>query len=449
MLTRGSFKIILVVAAVSMILAACAMPVAAPVAQAPSADQPLAGTKITVLLRSLPETDFIVSRLDEFKAKTGVVVELATFPEQQLRDKQVQDFSSGACQFDVQVIDSVFVPEFSAAGWMMPLDELLTEEYNVNDLPDAVRGLLSRDGKLYGLPVYAEITHLMYRSDVFEKLGLQPPTTFEELEATAKAIVESDEDMSGIAYRGLRGNGMNVYIWSQWLRSYGGEYLDENSNPIFNNEAGVKATEEYARLLQTYGPEGVANFAWDDVQTAFTSGKVAMIIDANNFYTRIEDPERSEIAGKIGYANVPAGPAGQFPGNYTMGFGISACGPETDAEKEAAAEFIMWATSADMQMASVDAGIVSQTRTSVLSSEKFQQAFAKDWLDSTIESWAMTDPNYRPLFSGWRTMGDTIGIAVQDVIAGTKDAKTALDEAAAQVTKDFEQLGLLGKPRPY
>jgi ABC-type glycerol-3-phosphate transport system substrate-binding protein len=242
---------------------------------------------------------------------------------------------------------------------------------------------------------------------------------------------------------------MNVYIWSQWLRSYGGEYLDENSNPIFNNEAGVTATEEYAGLLQNYGPEGAAAFAWDDVQTAFATGQAAMVIDANNFYTRIEDPDKSEVAGRIGYANVPEGPEGQYPGNYTLGFGISSVGATTSAEQEAAAAFIMWATSKEMQMASIDAGIVSQTRNSVLTSDKFTETFPTDWLESTIESWEMTDPNYRPLFTGWRTMGDRVGIAVQEVIAGDKDAQTALDEAAAEVTDNFERLGILGQPRPY
>jgi len=409
----------------------------------------LEGTQVVVALRSLPETDFIVERLPEFEEATGIDVEIVNFAEQQLREKTVQDLSTGAGQFDVIAVDSVFVPEFAEAGWIVPLDGLMTDEYDIEDLPASVRGLLSRDGNMYGVPVYAEITHLMYRQDLFDEAGLEPPTTMEELAETAQYFSENVEGVDGFAIRGLRGNGMNVYTWSQWLRSYGGEYLNENSEPIFNNEAAVEATENYASLLQNYGPEGAASFAWDDVQTAFATGQVAMIIDANNFYTRIADPEKSEVADKIGYANVPAGPAGQFPGNYTLGFGISAVGATTDAEQRAAAEFLMWATGAEMQEASIEAGIVSQTRTSVLTSDKFNESFPEAWLTSTIESWAMTDPNYRPLFTGWRAMGDRIGIAVQEVIAGDKDAQTALDEAAAEVTDNFEQLGLLGQPRPY
>ncbi|NDJ61048.1 MAG: sugar ABC transporter substrate-binding protein [Chloroflexi bacterium] len=414
-----------------------------------SAQQDLAGTQIVVVLRSLPETDFIVERVPEFEEMTGIDVEIVSFAEQQLREKTVQDLSTLAGEYDVVAVDSVFIPEFAENGWLLPLDDLMSADYDVEDLPASVRGLLSRDGSLYGVPVYAEITHLIYRRDLFEEYDLAVPTTFEEMTEVAAFFTENVEGVDGIALRGLRGNGMNVYIWSQWLRSFGGEYLDENSTPIFNNAASVEATQAYADLLQNYGPSGVAGFAWDDVQTAFSTGQVAMVIDANNFYTRIEDPDRSQVAGQIGYAVVPAGPEGVFPGNYTLGFGVSAIGATTEAEQLAAARFLEWATSAEMQMASIDAGIVSQTRTSVLTSETFQSAFPQDWLDSTIESWDITVPNYRPLFNGWRTMGDRIGIAVQEVIAGDADAQTALDSAVEEVSGNFELLGLLGQSRPY
>ena len=39
--------------------------------------------------------------------------------------------------------------------------------------------------------------------------------------------------------------------------------------------------------------------------------------------------------------------------------------------------------------------------------------------------------NYRPLIEEWREIGDRLGIEVENVIAGIKPAKEALDEAAA------------------
>lgn len=415
---------------------------------APVAAQDLSGTKITVALRSLSETDYIVSRLAEFEQATGIDVTIVTYAEQQLREKEVQDLTTGAGQFDVIAIDSVFIPEFARAGWLVPLAPYLDPEYDLADIPASVQGLFSWKGVLYAAPVYAEITHLMYRKDLFEKEGIAVPTTFEELEEVAAHFTRPPM-LYGLAMRGLRGNGMNVYTWATWFRAYGGEFLDEQSRPIFNDAAGVKATEEYARLLQEYGPPGVAGYSWDNVQTAFTSGRVAMIIDANNFYTRIEDPDKSAIAGNIGYAVVPAGPEGSFPGNYALGFAISSVGARSDREKQAAAAFISWATSKQMQMDSLDAGIVSQTRTSVLESDKFAQTLHPEWLDSTLVSWEITNPHHRPLFPGWRSMGDLIGIAVQQVISGERGAQEALDEAAATTADLFKRTGDYGQPRPY
>lgn len=408
-------------------------------------DMPYKGVRITVALRSLPETDFIVSKLAEFKMMTGINVQIVTYPEQQLREREVIDVSTGAGAYDVIAIDSVFIPEFAKAGWITPLEPYLDASYNVEDISAFVRGLLSYEGKIYAGPVYSEATQLMYRKDLFEEAGLQPPQTMEEYEAYAKKFT-NPPDLFGVAMRGLRGNGMNIYIWSEWLWSYGGKYFDENWNPVFNSPEGVLATENYAKLLQNYGPPGVATYGWDDVQNAFTSGKVAMIIDATNFYTRIEDPTKSAIAGKIGYAVVPAGPAGRFPGNYSLGFAISAVGAKTDQEKGAAAEFIKWATSQDIELSkALQANIISVTRDSVFNDPAFQAKFGGDWLTSTVESFRITNPGYRPLIEEWREIGDRLGIAVENVIAGIQPAKEALDEAAAYAAEVLVRTGKLKK----
>ncbi|MEN3186921.1 MAG: sugar ABC transporter substrate-binding protein, partial [Atribacterota bacterium] len=408
-------------------------------------DMPYKGVRITVALRSLPETDFIVSKLAEFKMMTGINVQIVTYPEQQLREREVIDVSTGAGAYDVIAIDSVFIPEFARAGWITPIEPYLDASYNVEDISAFVRGLLSYEGKIYAGPVYSEATQLMYRKDLFEEAGLQPPQTMEEYEEYAKKFT-NPPDLFGVAMRGLRGNGMNIYIWSEWLWSYGGKYFDENWNPVFNSPEGILATENYAKLLQNYGPPGVATYGWDDVQNAFTSGKVAMIIDATNFYTRIEDPTKSAIAGKIGYAVVPAGPAGRFPGNYSLGFAISAVGAKTEQEKGAAAEFIKWATSQDIELSkALQANIISVTRDSVFNDPAFQAKFGGDWLTSTVESFRITYPGYRPLIEEWREIGDRLGIAVENVIAGIQPAKTALDEAAAYAAEVLMRTGKLKK----
>jgi len=71
---------------------------------------------------------------------------------------------------------------FSDAGYCEPLDEYY-EQYNWKDILipwtiDAVR----RNGKLWGVPVSSHAMTFWYRKDLWEKLGLSEPKTYEELE---------------------------------------------------------------------------------------------------------------------------------------------------------------------------------------------------------------------------------------------------------------------------
>jgi multiple sugar transport system substrate-binding protein len=412
-------------------------------------DKPLTGAHLSVALRSLPEADFIIARIPQFEERTGVKVQVVTFPEQQLRDKLVQDVSSGAGQFQVIAADSMTLPEFAEAQWITPLDELIKQEqqdYDVQDISPGARGLLTYKGKLYALPVYAEITQLIYRKDLFKEARLKVPATVDELIADAKKFTDKLQGEYGIALRGLRGFGMNMYIFSGFLLSYGGQFLSEKDEPIFNNADGVRALKIYSDLLRNDGPPGEANFSRDDVENALASETVAMIIEANTFYTRIDDPEKSGLAGKIGYAVVPAGPHGTFPAPYCLGLAVSTAGAKSDQEKKAAAEFILWATSYDMQLASIDAGIVSQTHAKVLSSDKYKAKVNPEWLSSTAESWRIANGNYIPRTIAYRAMGDIIGAAVQEVIAGEKSPQDALDQAAYQTTEYLKKTRRYGTP---
>jgi|YelNatPaOPRAMG01_1025707.scaffolds.fasta_scaffold07793_5 ABC-type glycerol-3-phosphate transport system substrate-binding protein len=407
----------------------------------------LRGTEIYVAIRSLPETDFIISHTPEFTRQTGIKVHYLLYPELQLREKEVMDLASGQGAYDVIALDCVYVSEFAGKGWLVPLDNLLKPSYDTKDFMPKVLDLFRDSGKLYGLPVYSEITHLMYRKDIFAEKGIKVPTTFDELEQVA-AKLNNPPQLYGIAMRGLRGDGMNVYIWASFFRGFGGEFFDKSWHPIFNNEVGVKATEYYANILSKYGPPGVSSYSWDDVQSAFTSGKTAMIIDANNFMTRIEDPSKSQIVGKIGYALIPAGPAGRFPGIYSMGLGVSAVGAKTEKEKLAAAEFVQWATSYDIQLDSaLQLGVVSSARNKVFNNPAFIARFDDKsypgWRSSTVESYKIAMPQFRPLIPEWREFGNLLGIAIEQVISGQKTAKEALDWAAEGTVKIMKDSGKL------
>ena len=418
-----------------------------------AADGGTEGTTIAVALRSLPETDYFIPRIPEFEEATGIEVRIVQYPEQQLRDKIVEDISSGAGQFDIVALDSFSLPQFVAAGWLLPLDTVISsdrwEAADVDDFSAGVLQLLSSGEHLYALPIYAETSQLMYRKDLFDAADMQPPETMEELIAAAEYFTDRDNDQYGIAMRGLRGFGMNMYIFAGFLHAYGGDFFTEDYRAAFSNAAGLEAGEVYVDLLANYGPPGQANFSWDDVQNAFTSGTTAMIIDANNFYTRIEDPEKSTIHGKIGYTTVPEGPFGAYPSIYSLGMGISSEGAHTEAEQQAAAEFLLWATSYEMQVGQIEAGIVSQTRDRVLTSREFAAAADTEWLSSTAESWQIVNGNYLPPSEAYPPVGDMLGVALQSAISGQRSVGEAFQAAREEAEEYLKQVNLYGTRTPF
>ncbi|MCL6602265.1 MAG: extracellular solute-binding protein [Paenibacillus sp.] len=98
--------------------------------------------------------------------------------------------------------------------WMLMDNDMiedLTQTYEdygsqlIKDMYESTKGEAlndaSRDGKLYGLPnvaINADSPSLLWiRQDWLERLGLQPPKTFEDIEAIAKAFIERDPDGNG------------------------------------------------------------------------------------------------------------------------------------------------------------------------------------------------------------------------------------------------------------
>ncbi len=413
-------------------------------------DKPYAGTTITFAAQFHPSVDGLKPLIPEFEEATGITVVVDEYPYPDIITAQEVAYAAGGATFDVGMMDPLILGTWFSAGWITPLDEFLANE----ELTDA--DLIAQDDflekswiqmhdpqteQLMGLPFYAESIELMYRKDIFEAAGIEPPETMEELMAAAAAVHNPDEGITGISLRGDRGAGLNVYIFTSFLRAFGGDFFDENMKPVLDSPEAIEAAEFYAELLQNYGFPGPANVGWEATLTNMQQGNVAMIIDATVFGGPVEDPEQSVVAGNVGYAMVPAGPAGRAPALSTWGMFI----PADSENKEAAWQFVQWATSADIQLRSALLGPRSDvTRTSVWESEEFKELKAGwgNWSEVTLASLEESVPDYRPRIPNWTEVGDRLGVALSEVISGQRPADEAMTEANEEITQMMIDAGL-------
>ena len=332
-------------------------------------------------------------------------------------------------------------------GWRRWIPQI-KPAYKLNDVFDSLRTSYSWQGALFGLPIYSEVTILYYRKDLFAADKLTPPKTLAELEQDAAKLTKPPQ-VFGIALRGLRGEGMNVYTWTEWMRSYGADFLDPKMHPVFNSPEAIEGTEHYSNLINKYGAPGNGTWGWDKVSSAFAAGRVAMIVESTAFYPVFNDPKQSSVVGKVGYSVVPAGPKGAFPANYSIGLAVPSTVDPKSKTFAAAAAFLQWATSQEMEFARTDKDIGNEDRKSVNQSDLLKSKIDAGYIKAVSDGQAITKTQYRPMIPQWREMGDIIGAQIESYFTGGKTAKAALDAAAEQTAARFKEQGVLGTPRKY
>src|SRR3712207_6850016 len=71
-----------------------------------------------------------------------------------------------------------------------------------------------------------------------------------------------------------------------------------------------RSMSDLMTLMQDYGPEDAASLTFTQAGEKFSTGNAAMMFDTTGFGGIFEDPELSEVAGKVGFS-LPKGPAGK------------------------------------------------------------------------------------------------------------------------------------------
>lgn len=414
-----------------------------------------AGEKIVLAMNQHMETDALKPQLAAFRSLTGIEARIESYPENELHDKTLVDLSSRQGGFDVVMMDFMFTPQYAEAGLIEPLDEHLADAaqtdpawFALDDFVPALVDAARYGGKLWALPFTSESTLLFYRKDLLGAAGVAVPTTFDELASAAKKLHDPPK-ISGIGLRGARGQGMNVYVWTGFLRGFGGDFFAPGAEPprlALDTPAAVAATDAYARLLRESGPRGAANWTWMETLAGMQQGTVALCIDASNFGPVIDDPGKSATAGKWGYAEVPSGPGGRHPAIYTHTLAIN----RASKHKRAAWLFALWATSRPAQR---ERALVTgePTRTSIWKdpelATKLHHVGQGSWLELSLKSLAQARADYRPRIPAWREIGDLAGIAVQQAISAEKPAAEALAVAQTEASKALAKAASGASPR--
>ncbi|GGP41702.1 ABC transporter substrate-binding protein [Saccharothrix coeruleofusca] len=180
--------------------------------------------------------------------------------------------------YDVVTLDVVWTAEFADAGFLEPLDPAEFDAGFDGDrfLPSAVESVRA-GGRTWAVPWRADAGLLYYRADVLAREGLEPPRTWEELAAQARAVAPK-HGLAGYVgqfqqFEGLVVNALEA-VWA-----HGGDARDLASPQA---KAGVRMLAE--GVEQGWIPREALDYSEQEGLREFREGRVLFM--RNWPYTR-------------------------------------------------------------------------------------------------------------------------------------------------------------------
>lgn len=382
---------------------------------------------------------------EAYTAKTGVKIVIDQLPYGDAYNKQVLLSTAGSDEYDIMVLDCIWLPIFTKNGWVQSLEPLESAAKTKIDWAGFVPGIVDAydmyQGEHYAAPIDFFIELLAYRPDLFAKAGLaEAPKTWDEFRAYAEKLNAIEPGVYGVSTMPGEQDG----AYSEWTVRLAGLDLPPDANQfvwdksfksmIAHNGNGQKALERWLEI-QPFTAPGANEMGYAEATNAFMQGSAAMYVNWYAFFSDVENPATSKVAGKVAYALPPRekleGPRRDYLGGFQIAIAKHAPQPQ------AAYDFIAYITSDEGQEAMLENGAPGAYRSYVYKDEKWLKRYpflapvagAGEMLPLTAdfaEYVEMQRVIYDQIFAAW---------------VGSKNAADAMSAADADLNKLLTDLG--------
>jgi trehalose/maltose transport system substrate-binding protein len=298
-----------------------------------------------------------------FTKDTGIKVKVVPHPAASDASfaQLARNFGSKSHAFDVMMMDVVWPGAF--APYLVNLKPKLGKASKAH-----VKGIVQNDtvdGKLIAMPWFGDYGILYYRTDLLKKYGYSaPPKTWAQLFQMAQKIEagekKSNDSFSGFVFQGNAYEGLTCNAL-EWIASAGGGHIVDNGKVTINNKNARTILDGFRNNVSKISPKDVTSFQEDQTANGFVSGNAAFARNWPYMYS-IAAGADSKVAGKFSVTVLPHGAAGPSVG--TVGgwqLGVS----KFSKHKDAAIEFVRYATGAGVEKYNAIAYSLVPTRTAV------------------------------------------------------------------------------------
>ncbi|NIY97083.1 extracellular solute-binding protein [Salipiger sp. HF18] len=282
---------------------------------------------------------------DAFNAESGHTVEVIPVTESELGTRATAAFAAG------DLPDVIYHPLALALPWaeagILDPDAAtdVIEALGEDTFAPGALAMASFDGGYASVPADGWTQMILYRADLFEEAGLEPPTSYANVEAAIEALHNPPEMYGFVAATKVDESFMSQVLEQVFLANGVSPVGPDGFAPL--DEAKTAEVLEFYKTLAEASPPG--DLYWDQSRTLYFSGNAAMVIWSPFILDELaglrdsapptitDDPTSPELASKTGIVtnfSGPSNPDGAAWASINM-FGITG-----DASTDAAMEFV-------------------------------------------------------------------------------------------------------------
>lgn len=256
-----------------------------------------------------PMVDALVAAWNE--ANPDRPINLTYIPHTEMVPKLAQAIASGDVP-DLMGLDLIYGPQFTSVGQLEDITDLIGSDPLLDTIPEGHRAVATWDDRLYGVPLYADVSLILWNKELFRQAGLDPetpPTNLTELHDMAAAVTALGDGNFGYY---LPGNcsGCNIFTFAPMIWASGGTIEPAECGDEALVGENIEEVLAWARTMHQEGHIDPAAQAENGETFAevFGAGNVG-IMGTGNFNVALAKEQNPDI--DLGVALIPGLETGQ------------------------------------------------------------------------------------------------------------------------------------------
>jgi len=262
------------------------------------------------------------------------------------------------------------VPNFAESGMLADLSPYIArDQLNTADFSSGMLKAYSYQDKQYGLPLIVSTSVFVYNKTMFDKEGITPPQSWDEIESFAQKLTKKEGDKT--TRYAFSVPGWSSWYYDPWIINGGGSVLTSDNMSAIDQPDSVKFMKKFKEWKDKgYMHIGYGKGASDTMRQMFFDGKIGMVEHTSALIKWYMEKAKFEVG-------VSFLPGDKKRISQIGGAGIAVMDMASEKEKEAAWKFVQFMTAPENNIKWAEFTGYLPTRKSAIESEEGKQYFSK------------------------------------------------------------------------